>query len=111
MTSSSPCQRQAIEPVHVYHESQLHRLGVWSEQEWTDLPVESRPWPAINVPGLGWVGLTPIREPHREFLTTSPPDRRQVERRRAFVKVNVERRRGERRRLDVAGQSQELCTV
>jgi hypothetical protein len=38
----------------------LCRLRVWTEDEWGSLPEARRPARHAHVPGLGWVGASPI---------------------------------------------------
>lgn len=58
--AAPPRQSDPTGPVYVTHGPSLFRLGVWSEAEWAALPDEDRPRIAEHVPGLGWVGLTPV---------------------------------------------------
>lgn len=37
-------------------ESDLLRLAIWTDEEWSSLSSEARPSEAEYVPGLGWVG-------------------------------------------------------
>jgi hypothetical protein len=38
----------------------LCRLHVWTEREWKELPVQSRPREYVHAPGLGWVGAVQV---------------------------------------------------
>jgi hypothetical protein len=38
----------------------LCRLQIWTEQEWAELPEQSRPVDFVHAPGLGWVGALPV---------------------------------------------------
>jgi hypothetical protein len=57
---SPSASRPADEAIYVMDQATFCRLRVWTEQEWADLPPESRPPIYVHAPGLGWVGAEPI---------------------------------------------------
>jgi hypothetical protein len=42
-------------PISFTHKAALYQLRMWSEREWSSIPLGSRPH-AEQIPGLGWVG-------------------------------------------------------
>ena len=103
MNTSSWYRPKSCEPIYVLDDSMLYRLEIWSEQEWTSLPSDCRPQRAVQMKGLGCVGLVAISEPNGQTPALSVLDRRRAERRQAYAadatgRHGSERRSRERRR-------------
>ncbi len=96
MTTAIQFRPTTCEPIYVLNDSLLYRLEIWSEQDWTTLPSDGHPQKAVQVKGLGWVGLVAISEPNSQAPALSELDRRRAERRQACAGA-TERHRGERR--------------
>lgn len=97
MNTSRRFRPESCEPIYVVDDGVVYRLETWSEQEWTTLASGSRPHKAVQVTGLGWVGLVAIREPNGQTPVLSVPDRRRGQRRQAGAGDGPGRHRGERR--------------
>jgi hypothetical protein len=64
MNTSRRFQPESCEPIYVVDDGVFYRVETWSEQEWMTLASDRRPHKAVQVTGLGWVGLLAIREPN-----------------------------------------------
>jgi hypothetical protein len=91
---------QPLDPLLGIADDKLCRLRVWSEEEWSAVPDDQRPWRVAHFPGLGWVGAVAIRDLHGRPPAPPAPDRRADDRRRIASGEGIEWRSHDRRGPD-----------